>query len=568
MPQQHAFQATTQNQAFGQSAFGGPTQQVFGQGTFGASVQPSQSLNAFGQDTFGGLVQPNQAGLGLGAFGQDTFGAQQSLFGPSDAQQGSSGQSLFGAPSNQAQQSSFGAQQSLFGAPSNQAQQSAFGAPSNQAQQSSFGAQSLFGAPINQAQQSSFGAQQSLFGAPSNQAQQSSFGAQQSMFGAGNQQSMFGAGNQQSMFGVGNQQSMFGAGNQQSTFGAGNQQGMFGAGDQQTMFGAGTQQGLFGGPAKDPEVATFPELFEAKDTIYACTTDGNGVVYVGDASGNLYAKSARDLASRTTESKVTPRSNDDYIGVTSLKVCEQGRVVGTTANNLGFIWDVNQNKVVGLGEVGQALARHSSLNMVFAGSWNKYVKCRDLRTNKDVWKMDVPGKCHALDVLQDQRLYVAVNKASGSAVCVFDVRSPSQSLREVACASPVRSLSASSSRVVWGTDGGDVTQIGHASSSATNKTQNIRTAHSSRAVVNQVDWSPNDEKVFVATSHGVLWTVDKTFKFKQPKAFVSSAPLTAISTSCSQIVVCKSYNYYDGGQAMRQGTAYKHNQVLVYRKST
>lgn len=269
------------------------------------------------------------------------------------------------------------------------------------------------------------------------------------------------------------------------------------------------------------------------------------------------------------ENKVPQRSNDDCIGVTSLKVCNQGKVVVATASNLAFVWDVNQNKMLGLGEIGQALARHASSNMIFAGSWDKYIKCRDLRMNKDAWKISVPGKCHALDVLQDRLLYVAVNKPSGSAVCVFDVRSPSQSLREVVCASPVRTLSASSSRVVWGTDGGDLTQIGHTSSSSSNKTQNIKTTHSSRAVINQVDWSPNDEKVFVATSHGVLCTVDKTFKFRQPKAFVSSAPLTAISTSCpsNEIVVCKSYNYYDGGQAMRQGTAYKHNQVLVYRKT-
>ena len=464
-------------------------------------------------------MQPNQGAFGQDAFGMSLGGPQQPLQEPGK---------LFGQASPDP-----------FGMPS-VAQQGLFGGQANQSQQGGFGGNSM--------------AQQDLFGAPSIPTQQGM--AQQSLFGGNSmaQQGLFG-GNSMA------QQSVFGGGQSMA------QQGLFGGG--QSM----AQQGLFGGQgtaqlgAKDPELATFPELFEAKDTIYACTSDENRVVYVGDASGYLYAKSAQDFASKAMESKVPQRSENVCIGVTSLKALGQGKVLVATASKLTFIWDVNQNRMSGLGETGQALARHASRFLVFAGSWDKSVKCRDVRASKDAWTITLPGKCHALDVLQDRLLYVAVNTPNDSVVCVYDARKPVQSLREVKCASPVRTLSVSSSRIVWGTDGGDLTQTGHASNTTTDKTQNVKTAHSTRAVINQVDWSPHDEKVFVGTTQGALFTVDKTFKIRRPRTFSSSAPLTAISTSCSDIVVCKSYNYYDGGEAMRQGTAYKHHQVLVFRKA-
>jgi WD40 repeat protein len=452
-------------------------------------------------------VNPKQGAFGQDAFGKDAFGMslgqakqQQTLQDPAN---------LFGQGPTDPFGQAFGmpstVEQGMFGGQAQGVQQGAqqglFGAPSNPGQQG------LFGAPSNPAQQG-------LFGAPSNPAQQGFFGAPSKPA----------------------------------------QQGLFG--------GQGMVQQPLG--TKDPESATFPELFEAKDTIYACTSDENRVVYVGDASGNLYAKSAQDFASTPMENKVPQHSDKDCIGVTSLKSLGQGKVLIATAAKLAFIWDVNQNRMLGLGETGQALARHASPSLVFAGSWDKTVKCRDLRAPKDAWVLTLPGKCHALDVLQDQRLYVAANTPSDSVVCVYDARKPSQPLLKVKCASPVRTLCVSQSRAFWGTDGGDLTQTGH-SGASTYKTQLIQSPHSTRAVINQVDWSPNGEKVFVGTTQGKLFTVDTTFKIRNPKTFASSAPLTAISAS-SDIVVCKSYNYYDGGQAMRQGTAYKHNQVLVLRK--
>ncbi len=379
------------------------------------------------------------------------------------------------------------------------------------------------------------------------------------------------------------QQGLFGTNVEQA------QQGLFGPSQSafggQCLFGPSSQtqwpttqqdqQGVLGGAvssfgsSKDPDIPTFPELFETKDSIYACTSDANHVVYVGDASGNLYAKSARNFESAKLESALPRRSESDCNGITAIKTCAPGKVVVTTASKAAYIWDINTNNVVEQAELGQALARHSSPTMLFAGSWDKTVKCRDLRVNnKDAWKIDLLGKCHALDVVGDRLLYVAVTKQqSDSAVCVYDARNPSRSIRTVVCPSPVRAISASQSRVVFGTDRGDLIQATHEMSNAVpTKTQNVNTANIARAVINQLDWSTKDDKVVVATTAGLLLMVDKDFKVRHHKALVSSAPLTAVSTG-NVIVVCKSYNWHDGGLAMRQGTTYKHNQVLILRKT-
>jgi hypothetical protein len=309
-----------------------------------------------------------------------------------------------------------------------------------------------------------------------------------------------------------------------------------------------------------------------RGTIYGCTWFDNSSLLLGDATGDFKCLRIQPGQDPPFKYVFDINQKEPIVSIAANSKMTAGVFTADPKGNV-IQWDLASKKSNPKGALGQSLAIDVNSGVLAVGSWAGHVAALDVRNNKSN-KIAVSGKVHCVDILGNI-IYAGVNRdPQNMAVLLFDLRNTTKPIvthRVDPKEGLVRCIMRRGTQngFIYGTRNGFVgVNLGHHARTTVLSLAEAFREHPSRALmVSSIAFNPSDQRTYIAVSNGRI--VKESGAKLGPIKFVSSTSLSRIAfspinnQSSNYMAVCRSYNFFDDGEAKRNGTAYPFNEVFI-----
>ena len=310
-----------------------------------------------------------------------------------------------------------------------------------------------------------------------------------------------------------------------------------------------------------------------RDTIYGSAWLNDNNLVLGDAAGTLTCFQVGSTFNRAVEIQ-----NDAPIVHLDCSGRMQAGVFVTDSNGAVKQWDLRTKNSKTHSVTGHCVSIDATTGNVAVGSWQQHIGLLDVRTNA-AKKIQLQGRCHCIHI-NNNIIYAGVNKdPQNCAVVLYDCRNTSTPYHfeklDPKCVK-VRTVLRSGNNYgyVYGTEFGYIGfNAGHKqqsricdlqqtfNQSSNSFMQATPTTRPANLMVNRVAYIPSLRVMYFGLSNGRI--VHNSNSKIVKSLFASSAAISSLAANKYYLAVCCSYNYFDKGEQVRNGTKYPYQDVYI-----